>query len=84
MGHAKMDFDEWWMRTGRWLDPEPSVSWHDKRKSIMEAAWAAAKAQSGNYVCDKEVEPEVVTFANGRRVKFVGDYGSLEIGWSDE
>lgn len=77
-----MDFDEWWMRTGRWLDPEPAVSWHDKRKALMEEAWAAAKAQSGNYVADTAESPHAVTFANGRKV-VVGSDGALGVGWDE-
>lgn len=60
----KYDFEEWWMRVGRLIDPEPSVNWYDKRKDLMAAAFAAAKAQSGNYVADVEQRPTSVTFAN--------------------
>lgn len=75
-----MDFDEWWMREGRWLDPEPAVSWHDKRKDLMAAAFAAAKAQSGNYVADAPEGAHRVTFANGREV-YMDEDGELRVGW---
>lgn len=78
-----MNFEEWWMRVGRLLDPEPSVSWYDKRKSLMDMAFEAAKAQSGNYTCDDDTLPCEVVFANGRRVEIVGNESGtfLEIGW---
>ncbi len=37
-------------------------------------------AASGNYVCDRDTDPQEVTFANGRTVRLVGD-GHLVIGW---
>jgi hypothetical protein len=76
-----MDFDEWWQRRGRLIDPEPNASWEDKRRDLAAEAFAASKAQSGNYVADTAEAPHEVTFANGRTVK-VGDDGSLTVGWS--
>jgi hypothetical protein len=72
-----MNFDEWWMRVGRHIDPEPSVNWYDKRKDLMAAAFEAAKAQSGNYVCDDDTRPTKVTFANGRVVECVGNQSGV-------
>ena len=63
------EFEEWWARTGRTIDPDTEeVSWYDKRKSLAEAAFASARAQSTNYVCDDDTFPRKVTFANGRVV----------------
>lgn len=62
-------FEEWWARAGKSIDPDTSdVSWHDKRKGLAAAAFAAATAQSRNYTCDKSYDPTEVTFANGRKV----------------
>ena len=77
-----MDFEEWWMRMGRFIDPEPSASWEDKRKDLAAEAFAAAKAQSGNYVADDAVDAHKVTFANGRTVQ-VGADGVLSVGWKE-
>ena len=78
---TERDFDEWWQRRGRLIDPEPLASWEDKRRGLAAAAFAAAKAQSGNYVADDAVEPHKVTFANGRTVE-VGADGVLQVGWA--
>jgi hypothetical protein len=54
-----VDFDEWWMCTGRWLDPEPGRSgWYDKRKVLMAEAWVAAItfANGGSMSCQEERE----------------------------
>lgn len=62
-------FDDWWARTGKGLDPDTEdVPWYDKRKGLAQAAFAAAMAQSRNYICDKSYDPTEVTFANGRKV----------------
>jgi hypothetical protein len=74
-----MDFDEWWIRKGRFIDTEPSVSAADKMKDMMSMAWEAARAQSGNYVADTCESPHKVTFANGRTVHVLPD-GSLAVG----
>lgn len=74
-----MDFDKWWMRRGRFIDPELSSLWEDKCKVLAAEAFAAAKAQSGNYVAD-DAMPHKVTFANGRTVSVGGD-GILSVGW---
>ena len=69
-----MDFDAWWKRVGK-----GSAAGQEE---IARLAWEAAKAQSGNYVCD-DARPEVarvVTFANGRRVSAFRD-GTLSVGW---
>ncbi len=71
-----MDFEEWWLRKGQYLDP---VS---MRKDLAAQAFAAAKAQSGNYVADDAVMPHKVTFANGRTVSVGGD-GILSVGWKE-
>ena len=42
------------------------------------AALEKDAARAGNYVCDREVEPHMVTFNDGRVVCVVGD-GYLEI-----
>jgi hypothetical protein len=69
MGDASEMFETWWARVGKSLDPDTSdVSWFDKRKSLAEAAFVAAMAQSRNYVCDKECEPTEALFANGREI----------------
>lgn len=77
-----MDFDEWWIRRGRYMDTDPGVALVDKLKDMMEMSWAAAKAQSGNYVADTAEAPHEVIFANGRRV-VVGSDGALGVGWND-
>ena len=77
-----MNFDEWWMRRGWLLDPSPLGSWEDKYKDLAAEAFAAAKAQSGNYVADDAVMPHKVTFANGRTVSVDGD-GILSVGWQE-
>jgi hypothetical protein len=73
-----MNFDEWWERCGI----ESSAS----RRDLAAEAFAAAKAQSGNYVCDRPVKPTEVTFANGRKVKLMPEDGEeafyLEVGWA--
>ena len=75
-------FDEWWERRGRMIDPEPSVSWEDKRKALAEEAYRSAMAQSGNVVVDVSEEPRRAHFANGRRVEVAAD-GCLSIGWQE-
>lgn len=66
---VEAEFADWWHRTGHKLDPDTSdVSWYDKRKGLAEAAFHAAMAIGGNYVCDKECEPTEAEFVNGRRV----------------
>src|ERR1019366_5722957 len=79
---TEMDFDEWWTRRGQYVDPEASVSWADKRKGLAEEAFAAAKAQSGNYVADAPEGAHRVTFANGREV-YLGKDGELKVGWAN-
>lgn len=74
-----MDFEEWWTRRGKYVDPEPSVSWYDKRKDLAAEAFAAAKAQSTCYVADTVQAPHKVTFANDRVVEVLPD-GTLEVG----
>lgn len=62
-------FESWWEREGKSFDPDTSdVPWEDKRKALAEKAFDVAMAISGNYVADRECEPTVVTFENGRRV----------------
>ena len=61
-------FEEWWSRSGKTLDPDPDVSWYDKRKGIALLAFAAATYQSRNFTCDKPYDPTEVTFANGRKI----------------
>lgn len=62
-------FEEWWDRTGKGIDPDTEdVPWHDKRKGLAAAAFAAAIAQSRNYTADKACEPTEVNFFNGRRI----------------
>jgi hypothetical protein len=68
---TEMDFDEWWIRKGRFIDTEPSVSAADKMKDMMSMAWEAARAQSTCYVADDAVFARKVTFANGRTVSIV-------------
>ncbi len=68
-----MDFEEWWLRYGQYLAPV------FMRKDLAAQAFAAAKAQSGNYVAD-DAMPHKVTFANGRTVSVGGD-GILSVGW---
>ena len=63
-------FEEWWDRYGFNVDPDTSdVPWYDKRKGLAEIAFAAAMAQSGNYVANDETFPSEVTFSNGRIVR---------------
>lgn len=62
-------FSGWWSRDGQYLDPDTSdVPWYDKRKGLAHLAFNAAMGMSGNYVADKECEPTIVTFTNGRAV----------------
>lgn len=68
-----MNFDEWYKRAGSHFGPDA--------RDAMEAAWNAAKAQSGNYTCDHPVAATCATFANGRKVAVDSD-GCLEIGWA--
>ncbi len=68
-----MDFEEWWLRHGQYLDLQGI------HKDLAAQAYAAAKAQSGNYVAD-DAMPHKVTFANGRTVSVGGD-GILSVGW---
>ena len=38
------DFDTWWHEDGRMIDPDFSdVPWFDKRESLCESAWNAAR-----------------------------------------
>ena len=75
-----MDFEEWWSRVGKFIDPDASdVPWYDKRKRLAEAAFMAAKAESGNYIADDSIEPHAITFANGRQVT---SSGIISVGWS--
>lgn len=54
-------FEEWWSRAGQYVDPDTSdVPWSDKRKGLAAAAFAAAFAQSTNYVADNAVDPTEV------------------------
>ncbi len=69
---AMIDFDEWWTREGKFIDP-------DTCEALAQCAFRAAIAQSRNYVADDHVEPTQFTFANGRVVT-VGDDGTLKIG----
>lgn len=63
-------FEDWWDRIGFNVDPDTSdVPWYDKRKGLAEIAFAAAFAQSGNYVANDETFPSQVTFSNGRIVR---------------
>lgn len=63
-------FEEWWARDGFYIDPDTSdVPWFDKRKGLAELAFAAAYAQSGNYVANDDTFPSEVTFSNGRIVR---------------
>jgi hypothetical protein len=78
-----MDFDEWWIRKGRFIDTEPSVSSADKMKDMMSMAWEAARAQSGNYVADAPEGAHRITFANGREV-YMSEDGELRVGWIDD
>ena len=65
-------FEEWWNRDGKFYDPDTDdVPWFDKRKELAERAFNAAKAQSGNYVCDDTTFPGLVQFANGHNVRIV-------------
>lgn len=70
-GRGTMEtFEQWWTRSGKFIDPDTEdVPWFDKRKSLAEAAFEAAKAQSGNYTANDSVMPDEVTFGNGRIVK---------------
>lgn len=62
-------FADWWEHRGKSIDADTSdIHGYDKRKALAEAAFAAAMAQSGNYVTDDASEPRTVTFANGRTV----------------
>lgn len=61
-------FEDWWEIRGDSLDPEPAVSWHDKRKDYAEMIFTAAMAISRNYVADKVEAPNMVKFANTREV----------------
>ncbi len=77
---AMIDFDEWWTREGKFIDPDTcDVPWIDKREALAQCAFRAAIAQSRNYVADDHVVPTQFTFANGRVVT-VGDDGTLKIG----
>src|SRR6202142_4787663 len=78
-----MDFEEWWSRTGRQLDPDPDVNWYDKRKDLMAMVWLAAKAQSGNYVADAPEGAHRVTFANGREV-YMSEDGEMRVDMSED
>ena len=75
-----MDFDEWWNRVGQHVDPDPQALWSLKRKALASEAFAAAKAQSGNYVADAPEGAHRVTFANGRTVNMSED-GEMRVGW---
>ncbi len=71
------DFESWWERVGRTIDPDTDdVPWFDKRKELCAIAFAAAMAQSGNYVASHEASPVWIRFSNGTTVKLSG-HGSL-------
>ena len=36
-------FLDWWERVGRSLDPDPGVSWEDKRRDFAALVYAAGK-----------------------------------------
>lgn len=76
-------FHRWWVEIGQFMDPDTEdVSWFDKRKSLSQAAYYAGitvgLAVAGNYTADDPVEPTVLTFANGNRVKNVNGKIVLE------
>lgn len=81
MSNPICNFDEWWARVGRSIDPDTSdVPWEDKRRALAEAAFDAAIAQSGNYVANDDTRPTTVIFANGRAVRIANtDPPSLRI-----
>ena len=73
MNAERSDFDSWWERKGRFIDPDTDdVPWFDKRKELAAMSWEAANATSTNYVADHEVYPQVITFRNGRVVAMKG------------
>ena len=39
-----LTFEEWWMRTGRMIDPDTEdVPWYDKRKFLAEYTFMRAR-----------------------------------------
>lgn len=40
------DFHDWWSTDGHAIDPEPDVSWYDKRRDFAEMAFNAARYQA--------------------------------------
>ncbi len=49
------DFYDWWSKDGYAIDPEPDVSWYDKRRDFAELAFRAGRApteQTGNPVAE--------------------------------
>ncbi len=75
-------FDEWWQRSGKYLDPDTSeVSWHDKRKELAALAYVAGMAQSRNHIADAAVSPTIFHFKNGVTVsiQYEGDTPYLHI-----
>lgn len=71
-GKFKMEtFEQWLQRTGQ-------NTRNVFAKDLAKRAWDAAKAQSRNYVADKEVMPQKVTFANGRVIS-IADHQKPDI-----
>ena len=62
-------FEDWYSNRGKSLDPDTSdVPLVDKIKGYLGLGFAAGWACGSNYTANKEIEPDEITLANGRKI----------------